>query len=88
MARNLFSPEGIYLLGKHKGTHISKLDTGFVQWASLNVDGFKDQYVLITNGGSLGPPKPVKVAPFPQDRPVRKYYIFKKKRMYEAKKPE
>jgi hypothetical protein len=88
MARNLFAPDGTYLLGRHKGVHVSELDPGFVKWASLNVDGFKDQYVTLANGGSLAPPKPVRVAAFPQDRPVRKYYIFKKKRMYEGKKPE
>ena len=88
MARNLFSPDGSYLLGRHKGVHVSKLDPGFVVWASTNVDGFKDQYAILASGKSLPPPTPVRVQPFSQSRPVRKYYIFSKKRIYGSKKPE
>ena len=87
MARNLFGPDGSYLLGKHKGTHVSKLDMGFVEWASRNVDGFKEQYAILASGKSLPPPKPVNVKPFPQERPVRKYYLSKIKRMYGDPKP-
>lgn len=82
MARILFAPDGSYLLGKHKGIHVSKLDPRFVQWASVNVDGFKDQYATLASGKSLPPPAKVQAQPFSQRPPARKYYISKIKRKY------
>lgn len=83
-AKILFDRAGCYLIGKHRGTHVSKLDLGFVNWASLNITGFKEQYAALARGETLPDPKPVIVPRSSPDKPKgRKYFISKTRRMFE-----
>ena len=79
----LFSRDGIYLLGVRKGTHASALPLSYVQWASLNIGGFKEQYGALARGESLPEPQRVKIKPFSQERPGRRYFLSKIKRTYQ-----
>jgi hypothetical protein len=82
MQKILFNRDGNYLMGKHRGTHASKLPMDYVSWASLNIDGFKAQYGALARGETLPKPKPVSVKPFSQERPQRRYFLSRSKRMY------
>lgn len=88
MAKILFNAEGRYLLGKHKGTLAGELDAGFVEWAGKNIDGFSSQYAAIARGELPREARPVSVRPFSQERPKRRYFLSKNRRMYDPRPPE